>query len=60
MCHVIWLKNRTPTKVLDGLTPYEVTFGRKPDLSHIRKWGSKVYVKTEWKNKLEGQVDKVG
>ena len=25
--HVMWLKNRTPTKVLDGLTPYEVTFG---------------------------------
>lgn len=21
--HVVWLKNRTPTKVLDGLMPYE-------------------------------------
>ena len=26
-CHVVWLKNRMPTKVLDGLTPYEVAFG---------------------------------
>ena len=25
-CHIVWLKNRTPTKVLDGLTPYEVAF----------------------------------
>ena len=35
--HVVWLKNRTPTKVLDGLTPYKVAFGRKPDLSCIRE-----------------------
>ena len=26
-CHVVWLKNRMPTKVLDGLTPFEVAFG---------------------------------
>ena len=57
--YIIWLKNRTPTKVLDGLTLYEVTFGWKPDLSQVHEWGSKVYVKTKWKNKLEGQVNKV-
>ena len=22
-CHIIWLKNQTPTKVLNGLTPYK-------------------------------------
>ena len=43
MHHVIWLKNRTPTKVLGGLTPYKVVFGWKPDLSKVREWGSKVY-----------------
>ena len=57
--HIVWLKNRTPTKVLDGLTPYEVAFGPKPDLSHVREWRSEVYAKTERKNKLEGRVDKV-
>ena len=25
--HVVWLKNRMPTKVLDSLTPYKVAFG---------------------------------
>ena len=45
-CHVVWLKNRTPTKVLDGLTLYKVTFGQKPDLSKVREWGSEVYA---WK-----------
>ena len=45
--HVVWLKNRTPTKVLDGLTPYEVTFRRKPDLSKVREWGSEVYARKE-------------
>ena len=57
--HVVWLKNRTPTKVLDGLTPYEVAFRQKPDLSCIREWGSEAYVKTKQKNKLEEQVNKV-
>ena len=58
-CHVVWLKNRTPTKVLDGLTPYKVAFGRKPDLSKVREWGSEVYAQKERENKLGWQVDKV-
>ena len=41
--HIVWLKNQTPTKVLDGLTLYEVAFGRKPDLSKVQEWGSVVY-----------------
>ena len=41
--HVVWLKNWTPTKVLDGLTPYEVAFRQKPDLSKVQEWGSMVY-----------------
>ena len=58
--HVVWLKNQTPTKVLDGLTPYKVTFGQKPDLSKVQEWGSVVYARTEqWRNKLEWWVDKV-
>jgi len=31
--HTVWLKNRTPTKVLAGKTPYEAALGQMPDLS---------------------------
>ena len=30
--HVVWLMNRTSTKAVDGMTPYEAAFGKKPDL----------------------------
>ena len=43
MHHVVWLKNRMPTKVLDGLTPYKVTFGWKSNLSKVWEWGFEVY-----------------
>jgi len=32
------------TKALTGKTPYEAWHGRKPDVSHLRKFGSPVYV----------------
>jgi len=31
-----YLRNRTPTRVLDGLTPFELLYGVKPDLSDLR------------------------
>ena len=43
-CHVIWLKNWTPTKVLDGLTPFEVAFGTKPNLNCIHDVGARGYL----------------
>jgi hypothetical protein len=36
-CHVVWLLNRTTTKAVDGKTPYEAVFGKKPDLRHMRE-----------------------
>ena len=57
-CHVIWLKNRTPTKVLNGLTPFEVAFGTKPNLSCICEWESEVFVRVEGISKLSGCVEK--
>ena len=56
--HVIWLKNRTPTKVLNGLTPFEVAFGTKPNLSCVHEWGSEVFVRVEGTSKLSGRVEK--
>ena len=45
--HAVWLKNRTSTKALGGLTPYEAFHKSKPDLRHIHEWGCKVWVHTD-------------
>ena len=42
--HAVWLLNRVPTKAVDGRTPYEAVFGKKPDFQAVREWGEKVSV----------------
>ena len=54
--HVVWLLNRTPTKAVKGKTPFEAAFGMKPDMSGVREWGDKVWVRVEAGNKLGGRV----
>lgn len=36
-----YLKNRSVSRVLDGKTPYEIWTGSKPNLSHLRIFGSR-------------------
>ena len=45
--HVVWLMNRTSTKAVEGMTPFEAAFGGKPDLSEVREWGERVWVRVE-------------
>ena len=33
--HIVWLMNRTSTKAVEGMTPYEAAFGGRPDLSEV-------------------------
>ena len=54
--HVVWLLNRTKTKAVEGMTPFEVAFGKKPDLKKVCEWGEKVYVRVEGGTKLGGRV----
>lgn len=54
--HAVWLLNRTTTKAVEGMTPYEAAFGKKPDLRGLREWGESVWVHVEKGNKLGGQV----
>ena len=54
--HAVWMLNRTSTKAVEGMTPYEAAFAKKPDLAGIREWGEKVYVRIEGGNKLGGRV----
>src|SRR6202522_752242 len=38
------------------MTPYEAAFGKKPNLSGLREWGEKTYVRIEGGTKLGGRV----
>jgi hypothetical protein len=42
---VVYLLNRSPTRSMEGMTPYEAWTGRKPSVSHLRTFGYIVYVK---------------
>ena len=61
VAHAVYLRNRAPTKALDGKTPHEVWTGEKPDVSHLREFGSDVWVLKEGVklSKLEPKSKKV-
>ena len=40
---VVYLQNRGPTKFLDLKTPFEVLYGYKLEVSHLRVFGSKAF-----------------
>jgi hypothetical protein len=40
--HAVWIKNRTSTKALGNITPYERLYGEKPNLSDLHKWGQDI------------------
>ena len=39
----VYLRNRSPTKAVTGVTPYEAWSGTKPDVSHLRVFGCSAY-----------------
>lgn len=41
----VFLLNRSPTKSLDGVTPFEAWHGRKPNVHFLRTFGCVVHVK---------------
>ena len=55
--HAAWLKNRTTTYQLNGKRPFEMLFGKKPDLSDLPEWGAKVWVLKEECGKLDAKAD---
>lgn len=36
---VVYVLNRSPTKSLEGITPYEAWYGKKPRVEHLRVFG---------------------
>ncbi|KAK3122095.1 hypothetical protein QOZ80_8BG0665070 [Eleusine coracana subsp. coracana] len=41
----VYILNRSPTKTLDGKTPYEAWHGRKPTVFHLRTFGCLAFAK---------------
>jgi len=52
----IWVKNRTPTKALGNVTPYEKLTGRKPNLAGLPEWGQRVWVHNDSGSKLDARA----
>ena len=51
--HAVYLKNRWPHASLNWMTPYESIHQQKPDLSHLRVFGSLVNVKSSAKRYMK-------
>ena len=46
----VYLRNRSPTKTVSGLTPYEAWTGRKPAVNHLKAFGCVTYTKRREKD----------
>jgi hypothetical protein len=57
--HHSWLRNRTPTKALKGLTPYKFKHKHKLNLIGVQEFGTAAYVKDLGAGKLKERA-KVG
>lgn len=57
----VYLKDRSPTAALDGITPYECLFKRKPGVAHLRVFGciAFVHVPANQRKKLDPKSRKV-
>ena len=42
---VAYLKNRTIANTQENKTPYEIFFGKKPNVKHLKIYGSRVFVR---------------
>jgi hypothetical protein len=56
LMYVIWVKNRSVSRVLDGKTLYELLTGMKPDLRNMHEWGVCVWVHNPSHSKLDMQA----
>jgi len=46
-----YVRNRCPSKSLNGRTPYEVWYGEKPSVRHLKEFGTRVLVLDKSQNK---------
>ena len=53
VAHAAYLRNRAPTRALNGKTPYEAWHDKRPNVSHLREFGCDVWVLDESKNRTK-------
>ena len=53
--HAVWLKNRTSTRALGAITPFERLHGHKPNLAGVPEWGQRVWVHNLKGSKLDAR-----
>ena len=41
----VYVLNRCPTKSVEGMTPFEAWYGKKPAVHHLKTFGCIVYVR---------------
>ena len=58
LLHVVWVKNRSATRVSDGQTPYEMLCGKKLDLCNLPPWEGKCWVLNWSGSKLDDHACK--
>lgn len=56
----VYLRNRSPTKAVKGMTPFEAWTGEKPNVDHLRVFGCTVYahVPKDERKKLDPKAKK--
>ena len=56
----VYLQNRCPTRVVDGLTPFIAWMKKKPSVSHLHVFGCKAYmhVPKDESGKLDSKAKK--
>jgi len=54
---VVYLKNRSPPKILDLKTPFEAFYGYKPKVNHLRVFGCKEFshIPKDERRKVDGK-----
>jgi hypothetical protein len=57
---VVYLKNRSPTRCLDNVTPFEAFYGSKPAVHNLKVIGCKAFsqIPKENRNKLDAKAIK--
>ena len=55
-----YLRNRSPTTAVDGITPFEAMTGNKPNVKHLRVFGCDAYahIPKDERQKLDGKTRK--
>jgi hypothetical protein len=58
--HAVWLENRSSTRAIGNMTPFERLYKSKPNLTGVPEWGQQVWVHNGKGNKLEADCKPTG